>query len=84
MKVKMILPSLMESGSPWYRPIKYSLFPPLGLASLAAHLPEDWEVEQKSRAWLEGVLDAARPKKIHGESNFREAETWEHFSGRGA
>lgn len=42
MKVKMILPSLTEAGSPFWRPIKYSLFPPLGLATLAGHLsPED-------------------------------------------
>jgi radical SAM superfamily enzyme YgiQ (UPF0313 family) len=38
MKVKMILPALTEAKSPHYRPIKYSLFPPLGLASLAGYL----------------------------------------------
>jgi radical SAM superfamily enzyme YgiQ (UPF0313 family) len=38
MKVKLILPSLTEAGSPFWRPIKYSLFPPLGLATLAAYL----------------------------------------------
>ena len=32
MKVKMILPALTEATSPFFRPIKYSLFPPLGLA----------------------------------------------------
>ncbi len=42
MKVKMILPALTEAESPFWRPIKYSLFPPLGLATLAAYLsPED-------------------------------------------
>jgi radical SAM superfamily enzyme YgiQ (UPF0313 family) len=42
MKVKMILPALTEAKSPYWRPIKYSLFPPLGLATLAAYLqPED-------------------------------------------
>ena len=34
-KVKMILPALTEAKSPFFRPIKYSLFPPLGLATLA-------------------------------------------------
>src|SRR3954466_14618618 len=37
-KVKMILPALTEATSPLFRPIKYSLFPPLGLATLAAYL----------------------------------------------
>jgi radical SAM superfamily enzyme YgiQ (UPF0313 family) len=38
----MILPALTEAVSPFFRPIKYSLFPPLGLATLAAYLgPED-------------------------------------------
>jgi hypothetical protein len=35
MRVKMILPALTEATSPFWRPIKYSLFPPLGLATLA-------------------------------------------------
>ena len=33
----MILPALTEATSPLFRPIKYSLFPPLGLATLAAY-----------------------------------------------
>ncbi len=45
MHVKMILPSLQEAGSPEWRPIKYSLFPPLGLATLAAYLDPDDQVE---------------------------------------
>jgi radical SAM superfamily enzyme YgiQ (UPF0313 family) len=45
MKVKMILPALTEAKSPFFRPIKYSLFPPLGLATLAAYLDEGDEVE---------------------------------------
>ena len=45
MKVKMILPALTEATSPFWRPIKYSLFPPLGLATLAAYLGDDADVE---------------------------------------
>lgn len=45
MKVKMILPALTEAESPFWRPIKYSLFPPLGLATLAAYLPPDDEID---------------------------------------
>lgn len=41
----MILPALLEATSPGYRPIKYALFPPLGLAGLAAYLDPDDEVE---------------------------------------
>ncbi len=44
MKVKMILPALTEAESPYWRPIKYSLFPPLGLATLAAYLDDNDEV----------------------------------------
>ena len=45
LRVKMILPSLIEANSPGYRPIKYALFPPLGLASLASYLDPDDQVE---------------------------------------
>ena len=42
LKVKFILPALTEATDPYWRPIKYSLFPPLGLATLAAYLsPHD-------------------------------------------
>ncbi len=45
MKVKLILPALEEATSPYFRPIKYSLFPPLGLMTLAGYLDEDDEIE---------------------------------------
>jgi len=43
LRVKLILPALTEATSPYWRPIKYSLFPPLGLATLAAFLAPDDE-----------------------------------------
>jgi len=45
MKVKLILPALTEALSPHFRAIKYSLFPPLGLATLAGYLDNVDEVE---------------------------------------
>jgi radical SAM superfamily enzyme YgiQ (UPF0313 family) len=44
MKAKLILPPLAEADSPFFRPIKYSLFPPLGLATLAAYMDPGDEV----------------------------------------
>lgn len=41
LNVKFILPALTEATDPYWRPIKYSLFPPLGLATLAAYLSSD-------------------------------------------
>jgi radical SAM superfamily enzyme YgiQ (UPF0313 family) len=41
LRVKLILPALTEATSPYWRPIKYSLFPPLGLATLASFLTAD-------------------------------------------
>src|SRR6266851_5022249 len=43
LRVKLILPALTEATGPYWRPIKYSLFPPLGLATLAAYLAPDDE-----------------------------------------
>ena len=45
MRVKFILPALAEAENGNYRPIKYSLFPPLGLATLAGYLRPDDEAE---------------------------------------
>ena len=44
MRIKFILPALEEAKSPFWRPIKYSLFPPLGLATLAACCGADDEI----------------------------------------
>ena len=44
MRVKMILPALQEAESPYWRPIKYVLFPPIGLATLAAYFGQDDDV----------------------------------------
>jgi hypothetical protein len=43
-RVKLILPALTEATGPYWRPIKYSLFPPLGLATLAAYLDPNPEI----------------------------------------
>ena len=43
-RVKLILPALTEATSPYWRPIKYSLFPPLGLATLAAYLDPELDI----------------------------------------
>ena len=45
MKIKFILPALTEAESSFWRPIKYSLFPPLGLATLAAFTSEEDEAQ---------------------------------------
>jgi radical SAM superfamily enzyme YgiQ (UPF0313 family) len=42
--VRLILPALTEAKSPFFRPVKYALFPPLGLATLAGWLRDDDEV----------------------------------------
>jgi len=57
MQVKFILPALSESDSPFWRPIKYSLFPPLGLATLAAYLDPDDDVQLVDQHVEELTLD---------------------------
>ena len=44
LKVKMISPAKTAADSVYWRSIKYSLFPPLGLATLAGYLDEDDEI----------------------------------------
>ena len=57
MKVKLILPALAEAESPFWRPIKYSLFPPLGLATLAAYLSPEDEIDLQDQHVEELNLD---------------------------
>ncbi|MBX0292803.1 cobalamin-dependent protein [Hymenobacter sp. HSC-4F20] len=57
MHVKFILPALTEATNPYWRPIKYSLFPPLGLATLAAFVPAEWEVSLQDEHVEELYLD---------------------------
>ncbi len=57
MKIKMILPALMEAKSPFWRPIKYSLFPPLGLATLAAYCNPNDEIALVDEHVEELILD---------------------------
>jgi len=61
LRVKFILPALTEATDPYWRPIKYSLFPPLGLATLAAYLAPDDEAvivdEHTERMTLEDRPD---------------------------
>lgn len=45
MRVNFILPALTEARGRYWRPIKYSLFPPLGLATLAGYLNDSDEVK---------------------------------------
>lgn len=45
MKILFILPALQEAKSPYWRPIKYSLFPPLGLATLASLCSDNDDIE---------------------------------------
>ena len=63
MKVKMILPALTEATSPYWRPIKYSLFPPLGLATLAAYLGPDDEIELQDEH-VETLITDDRPDLV--------------------
>ena len=59
MKVKLILPALAEAESPFWRPVKYSLFPPLGLATLAAYLAEEDEIDLQDQHVEPLTLDDA-------------------------
>ncbi len=87
MKVKMILPALTEAKSPYFRPIKYSLFPPLGLATLAAYLNDDDEVSLQDEH-VE-VLDLNDTPdlvviQVYITSAYRAYQLAEHYRAKGA
>jgi radical SAM superfamily enzyme YgiQ (UPF0313 family) len=91
-RVKMFLPALTEATSPLFRPIKYSLFPPLGLATLAGYLPDDVEVtihdEHVERLDLSDADDPARAPDLvvvqaYITSARRSYEIADHYRRRG-
>lgn len=87
MKVKMILPALTEASSPFFRPIKYSLFPPLGLATLAAYLGEDDQVEIQDEHVEHLVLDDEPDLvviQVYITSAYRAYQLADHYRRRGA
>ena len=87
MKVRMILPALTEAKSPFWRPIKYSLFPPLGLATLAAYISEKDEIilqdEHVEALYLDDEPDLV---VIQGyiTSAYRAYQIADHYRAKGA
>ena len=87
LRVKFILPALTEATSPFWRPIKYSLFPPLGLATLAAYLaPDDSAVLVDEHVQKLDVDD--RPDlvviQVYITNAYRAYRTADHYRARGA
>ena len=86
MKVKMILPALTEATSPFWRPIKYSLFPPLGLATLAAYLRDDdvgIQDEHVERLDLDDEPDLV-VIQVYITSAYRAYRIVDHYRAKGA
>jgi radical SAM superfamily enzyme YgiQ (UPF0313 family) len=87
MKVKMILPALTEATSPFWRPIKYSLFPPLGLATLAAYLDagDDVEIQDEhvERLNLDDTPDLV-VIQVYITSAYRAYRIADHYRRRGS
>src|SRR5437660_3991447 len=87
MKVKMILTALTEAISPYFRPIKYSLFPPLGLATLAGYLNDDDQVtiqdEHVERLDLNDDPELV-VIQVYITSAYRAYELADHYRARGA
>src|SRR5580765_8484630 len=86
-RVKLILPALTEATSPFWRPIKYSLFPPLGLATLAAYLDPDLEVslqdEHVARLDLDDWPDLV-VIQVYITNAYRAYRIADHYRARGA
>lgn len=87
MRVKMILPALTEAKSPFFRPVKYALFPPLGLATLAAYLDPDDEVTIEDEH-VETVNLDDEPQlvviQVYITSAYRAYQLADHYRQRGA
>src|SRR5215510_11690152 len=87
LRVKFILPALTEATSPYFRPIKYSLFPPLGLATLAAYLgPDDEAVLQDEHVEVLDLDDEPELVviQVYITSAWRAYALADHYRRRGA
>jgi radical SAM superfamily enzyme YgiQ (UPF0313 family) len=87
LRVKMILPALTEATSAYFRPIKYSLFPPLGLATLAGYLGDDDHVDVQDEH-VETLRLDDRPDlvviQVYITSARRAYRLADHYRARGA
>lgn len=87
MKVKLILPALTEAESPFWRPIKYSLFPPLGLATLAAFLSPDDEIDLQDQHVEQLNLEDEPDMvliQVYVTNAFRAYKMADHYRAKGA
>ena len=86
MRVKFILPALTEATSPLFRPIKYSLFPPLGLATLAGYLRDNDDPtihdEHVDRLSLDDTPDLV-VIQVYITSAYRAYQIADHYRARG-
>src|SRR2546430_8756999 len=87
MKVKMILPALTEAISPYFRPIKYSLFPPLGLATLAGYLDDSDQITLQDEH-VERLDLNDEPElvviQVYITSAYRAYQLADHYRSKGA
>jgi radical SAM superfamily enzyme YgiQ (UPF0313 family) len=86
-RVKLILPALTEATSPYWRPIKYSLFPPLGLATLAAYLDPDLEISLQDEHVEMLDLDDQPDLviiQVYITNAYRAYQIADHYRARGA
>src|SRR5688500_9154942 len=86
-RVKLILPALTEATGPYWRPIKYSLFPPLGLATLAAYLDPHLDISLHDEH-VEALDLNDRPDlvivQVYITNAFRAYQIADHYRARGA
>jgi radical SAM superfamily enzyme YgiQ (UPF0313 family) len=86
MTIKMILPALTEAKNPYWRPIKYSLFPPLGLATLAAYCAPDDIVDLQDEHVEELNIDDSPELvviQVYITNAFRAYRLADHYRAKG-
>jgi radical SAM superfamily enzyme YgiQ (UPF0313 family) len=89
LRVQLILPALTEATGPYWRPIKYSLFPPLGLATLAAFLnPDDEATLVDEHVMPLHLDDEVRPDlvviQVYITNAYRAYHIADHYRARGS